>query len=139
MEILAVVNGVTLYDDFAHHPTAISATLKGLKYHVKDQRIFAIVEPRSNTMRSGIHADALPRSMRDADLAIIYQPEGINLNITEFGVQENNLCILQSLDQVVDLLIERSSPGDHLVFMSNGSFGGVQARVKQALIEKFST
>ena len=79
MEVIAKINDVTLYDDFAHHPTAIQTTLDGLRKQVGQERIIAIVEPRSNTMRLGVHTKTLAESLGNADLAIIYQPRNYGL------------------------------------------------------------
>jgi len=137
MEVRAKVNGITIYDDFAHHPTAIASTLEGLRARVKNERIFAVVEPRSNTMRLGVHANTLPQSMQKANLAIIYRPVDTCLNITESGNISNNLCVLETLDEIIDLLIQRTRSGDHVVFMSNGSFGGIHERLEKRLTGKF--
>ena len=72
MEMRGVVNGVTVYDDFAHHPTAIATTLAGLRRKAGDARILAVLEPRSNTMKLGVMKDALPASLADADLVFCY-------------------------------------------------------------------
>ena len=137
MEIRAKVNGITIYDDFAHHPTAIASTLEGLRARVKNERIIAVVEPRSNTMRLGVHANTLPQSMQKANLAIIYRPADTHLNITESGSSSNDLRVLKTLDEIIDLLIQWSRPGDHIVFMSNGSFGGIHERVEKRLTSNF--
>jgi len=132
MEVRGVVNGITLYDDFAHHPTAIATTLEGLRARVGDARIVAILEPRSNTMKLGIHAETLGDSLKTADQALIYQaPEqGWELRASA-GVE-----VFSSLDDIVAKVISEARPGDHLVFMSNGSFGGIHGRVEEALRNK---
>ena len=75
MEVIAQINGITIYDDFAHHPTAIKLTLDGLRKQVKDERIVAIVEPRSNTMRMGVHKDTLAQSLTQADRVLMFEPD----------------------------------------------------------------
>jgi UDP-N-acetylmuramate: L-alanyl-gamma-D-glutamyl-meso-diaminopimelate ligase len=134
MEVRAVVNGITLYDDFAHHPTAIATTLEGLRARVGEARIIAVLEPRSNTMKLGVHAETLTGSLKAADLAFIYQaPEqGWELRASA-GVE-----VFASLDGVVAKLAEVARTGDHVVFMSNGSFGGIHGRVEEALRKKVS-
>ena len=132
MEVLANVNGITLYDDFAHHPTAISTTLEGLRARVGEARIIAVLEPRSNTMRLGVHAGTLAGSLKAADKALIYQaPEqGWELRASA-GIE-----VYPSLDEIVTKLTVEARPGDHVVFMSNGSFGGIHGRAEEALRNK---
>jgi UDP-N-acetylmuramate: L-alanyl-gamma-D-glutamyl-meso-diaminopimelate ligase len=129
LEVRATVNGATLYDDFAHHPTAIATTLEGLRAKVGGERIIAVLEPRSNTMKLGVHADTLAGSLKAADSAIIYHPPGQDWEIRAAeGVQ-----VLDSLEAIVAKLAAEARPGDHLVFMSNGSFGGIHGKVEEAL------
>jgi len=137
MEIRATIGGITLYDDFAHHPTAIASTLEGLRAHVKTQRIIAIVEPGSNTMRAGVHADALPISMEAADMGILYQPLESTLNIGDYAKKKGDLRLLNSIDGIVDLVCREAHSGDHVVFMSNGAFAGIQERVESLLNKQF--
>lgn len=129
LEVRAVVDGVTLYDDFAHHPTAIATTLEGLRAKVGEERIIAVLEPRSNTMKLGVHADSLEESLKAADFAIIYQPPEQNWTVSPTA----NLQVSSSLDEIVAKLVKETRPGDHLVFMSNGSFGGIHSKVEEAL------
>ena len=138
MEIRAKIGGVTLYDDFAHHPTAIASTLEGLRAQIKNQRIIAVVEPRSNTMRTGVHADALPISMNAADLRILYQPVETTLNISDYATNNGDLRIFNSIDGIVDLVCREARSGDHVVFMSNGAFAGIHERVESLLNEKIT-
>ena len=129
MEVIAKINGITLYDDFAHHPTAIQSTLDGLRKQVKTGKIIAIVEPRSNTMRMGIHTQSLAESLKLADLAIIYQPENLDWDLTELKVYANNIEICTTLDAIINRLKMESTPDSHFVLMSNGSFGGIYQRL----------
>lgn len=133
MEIRACVRGITLYDDFAHHPTAIATTLEGLRSRVGDQRIIAIVEPRSNTMRLGIHADALAASLACADAAILYWPEEIVWDLERVAAASERISTCDSIDGIVDRLRRECREGDHLVFMSNGGFGGIHEKTERAL------
>lgn len=133
MEIRAVVNQITIYDDFAHHPTAIQTTLQGLRARVKTGRILAIVEPRSNTMRLGYHADTLPDALSDADIAIVFHSE--DFPDSPVAASESEIICMESVDAIVRYLKQESRPGDHLVFMSNGSFGGIYDLVETALKE----
>ena len=133
MEVIAAINGVTLYDDFAHHPTAIATTLDGLRKQVGQERIIAIVEPRSNTMRLGVHTQTLAKSLDQADLAIIYQPKNLDWNLSDLKNHADNIVICQSLDDIIDKLKVEARSGGHFVLMSNGSFGGIYQRLQDAL------
>ncbi len=133
MEVIASINGVTLYDDFAHHPTAIQTTLDGLRKQVGPGRIIAIVEPRSNTMRLGVHTKTLAESLADADLAIIYQPEAMGWDLSELKKYADNIEIIPSLDGIIAKLKFEARYGGHFVLMSNGSFGGIYQRLQNAL------
>ena len=133
MEIIATMNDVTLYDDFAHHPTAIATTLDGLRKQVGQERIIAIVEPRSNTMRLGVHTATLAKSLDLADLAIIYQPQNLDWNLSALKDHADNIDICQSLDDIIEKLKVEARLGGHFVLMSNGSFGGIYQRLQDAL------
>jgi UDP-N-acetylmuramate: L-alanyl-gamma-D-glutamyl-meso-diaminopimelate ligase len=133
MEVIANINGVTIYDDFAHHPTAIQTTLDGLRKQVGQERIIAIVEPRSNTMRLGVHTKTLAESLGNADLAIIYQPEALGWNLSELKKYAGNIEICSSLDDIIAKLKYEARYGGHFVLMSNGSFGGIYQRLQDAL------
>lgn len=129
MEVLATINGVTLYDDFAHHPTAIETTLDGLRKQVGNERIIAIVEPRSNTMRLGVHTETLAKSLSNADHAIIYQPPSLAWNLSDLKKYALNIEICQTLEEIIDKLKLEARYGGHFVLMSNGSFGGIHQRL----------
>jgi UDP-N-acetylmuramate: L-alanyl-gamma-D-glutamyl-meso-diaminopimelate ligase len=133
MEVIASFNGVTLYDDFAHHPTAIEMTLDGLRKQVGQEPIIAIVEPRSNTMRLGVHTKTLAESLGKADLAIIYQPESMGWDLSELKKYAGNIEICQSLDDIIAKLKFEARYGGHFVLMSNGSFGGIYQRLQDEL------
>jgi len=133
LEVRACVNGVTLYDDFAHHPTAIATTLEGLRARVDNARIIAVLEPRSNTMRMGVHVDTLADSLKAADRAIIFQPDDLGWDAENATKGAKHISTCHSLDSLVDQLARDARPGDHLVFMSNGSFGGIHKKVEDAL------
>ncbi|MBC8379855.1 MAG: UDP-N-acetylmuramate:L-alanyl-gamma-D-glutamyl-meso-diaminopimelate ligase [Methylobacter sp.] len=126
-------NGVTIYDDFAHHPTAIQTTLDGLRKQVGVERIIAIVEPRSNTMRLGVHTKTLAESLENADLAIIYQPEAMGWDLGELKKYADNIEICSSLDEIIAKLKFEARYGGHFVLMSNGSFGGIYQRLQDEL------
>lgn len=133
MEVIAKIKGVTLYDDFAHHPTAIQMTLQGLRKHVGTEKIIAVVEPRSNTMRMGIHRKVFAESLLLADRALIYQPENLNWDLSELQNFADNIKICTSIDEIVLELQQEVAPESHFLMMSNGSFGGIYQRLKQEL------
>lgn len=133
MEVIASINGVTIYDDFAHHPTAIQTTLDGLRKQVGQERVIAIVEPRSNTMRLGVHTKTLAESLGNADLAIIYQPEAMGWDLGELKKYAGNIEICRSLDDIIAKLKFEARYGGHFVLMSNGSFGGIYQRLQDEL------
>lgn len=133
MEVLAKIDDVTIYDDFAHHPTAIQTTLDGLRKQVGGERIIAIVEPRSNTMRLGIHTETLAKSLAAADLAIIYQPPALGWDLSVLKQYAANIEILPSIEDIIARLKLEARYGGHFVLMSNGSFGGIYQQLQQAL------
>jgi UDP-N-acetylmuramate: L-alanyl-gamma-D-glutamyl-meso-diaminopimelate ligase len=129
MEVIANINGVTLYDDFAHHPTAIETTLDGLRKQVGSERIIAIVEPRSNTMRLGVHTESLAKSLHDADMALLYQPDNLGWDLSGLKQYAKNIEICRTLDEIITKLKQEARYGGHFVLMSNGSFGGIYQKL----------
>ncbi|KAF3982134.1 MAG: UDP-N-acetylmuramate:L-alanyl-gamma-D-glutamyl-meso-diaminopimelate ligase [Methylococcales symbiont of Hymedesmia sp. n. MRB-2018] len=129
MEIIANIKGITLYDDFAHHPTAIKTTLDGLRKKVANETIIAIVELRSNTMRMGIYTESLAQSLALADSAIIYQPADLDWDLTKVLNYADNIQLCTSLDDIIRQLKTEVDSVKHLVLMSNGSFGGISQRL----------
>ena len=130
MEIIVQRNGITVYDDFAHHPTAIQTTLDGLRQKVGQQKILAIVEPRSNTMRLGVHTQTLAESLAQADQAIIYQPDNLGWDLSQLLNYAKNIEINNSLDAIIDRIKAEAGQDTHVLLMSNGSFGGIYQRLK---------
>ena len=134
MEIRGTVNGVTVYDDFAHHPTAIRTTLDGLRKQVgKQQRILAIFEPRSNTMKLGTMKSQLPWSLEQADLSFCHSGGldwDANAALVSMGAKAQ---VASSIDDLVQQVMAHVQPGDQLLCMSNGGFGGVHERLINAL------
>jgi len=133
MELRGVIDNIHIYDDFAHHPTAIDTTLHGLRQRIRHQRLIAVIEPRSNTMRMGIHAKQLPQSLIHADLAYIYLPPQLDWTPGNPGDLPPNLHISSDLDGLITELAHLARPGDHFVFMSNGAFGNIHSRFLDAL------
>ncbi len=140
MEVRGQVGRVTVYDDFAHHPTAISSTLQGLRAHVGDEPIIAILEPRSNTMRMGVHQRTLVPALQQADDVLIYQPAGINWDMTAIlNSIDENITLFSDVDKIVhaavDLVQGRAGDALHILVMSNGGFENIHSRLLTALRE----
>ncbi|WP_425055837.1 UDP-N-acetylmuramate:L-alanyl-gamma-D-glutamyl-meso-diaminopimelate ligase [Pseudomonas abyssi] len=134
MEKLAEINGISVYDDFAHHPTAIATTLAGLRAQIGDAPLIAVIEPRSNTMRLGSHMTALPTSVADASQVFWYQPAGLDWSLD--GVVAGSPVPAQvsdDLDAIVEQVVASATPQTRVVVMSNGGFGGIHQRLIQAL------
>ena len=133
LEVRGKVNGVTVYDDFAHHPTAIETTLAGLRSKVGDARILAVLEPRSNTMKLGVMKEALAGSLRDAQRVFCYT-QGLGWDAAAALAPLGGLAACyDQLDALVAGVVSAAKPGDHVLVMSNGGFGGVHARLLEAL------
>lgn len=134
MEKLIEINGISLYDDFAHHPTAIATTLAGLRASIGEQRLIAIIEPRSNTMRLGSHMSALAPSVAQASEVIWYQPPGLDWSLE--SVVANSPVPAQvatDINAIIEQVVVSAQPGTRIVIMSNGGFGGIHQKMKQAL------
>ncbi len=135
LENLGSARGITVYDDFAHHPTAIRTTLAGLRARVGAARIVVAMEPRSNSMRLGAHAAEIAPSLDDADVVVfLHRPElAWDANSVMSALRGTGNAVA-----TVDALVERlgviAQPGDHLVFMSNGGFEGAPRRTLAALL-----
>jgi UDP-N-acetylmuramate: L-alanyl-gamma-D-glutamyl-meso-diaminopimelate ligase len=134
MEVRGSVRGITVYDDFAHHPTAIRLTVNGLRRSLpQGQRIIAVFEPRSNTMKLGTMKAQLPWSLEEADIAICHSG-GLDwdaaLALAPMGKRAH---VAASVDEAVALVRQVAQPGDHVLCMSNGGFGGIHAKLLAAL------
>jgi UDP-N-acetylmuramate: L-alanyl-gamma-D-glutamyl-meso-diaminopimelate ligase len=137
METKGVVNNITVYDDFAHHPTAIETTLAGLRSKLdaafSHARILAVLEPRSNTMKLGVMKNALPASLKDADLVFCY---GANLGWDAAEALKpiaNKAKTFDDLTMLVSEICKVAQSGDHILVMSNGGFGGVHQKILDGL------
>jgi UDP-N-acetylmuramate: L-alanyl-gamma-D-glutamyl-meso-diaminopimelate ligase len=133
MEVRGVVNDITIYDDFAHHPTAITTTVAGLRAKVGKARILAVLEPRSNTMKLGVMKAALPASLLDADLVFCY---GANLGwdaAEALASIKDKATVYDDLPWLVEAIVQQAKPGDQILVMSNGGFGGIHAKLLERL------
>ncbi len=138
MEVRAVINNITIYDDFAHHPTAIHSTLQGLRKHVGTSPIIAILEPRSNTMRMGIHKNTLGKSLAIADEILLYQPEKLDWDLADsVDSTEQQIQIFDNIEAIINYIIDNTQGGEHVLIMSNGAFGGIHGKLIQQLENKY--
>jgi UDP-N-acetylmuramate: L-alanyl-gamma-D-glutamyl-meso-diaminopimelate ligase len=130
MECLADVHSIKVYDDFAHHPTAIKTTLAGLRAKVGSEKIIAVIEPRSNTMRMGVHKDALNLSCTDADDVLWYQPANVDWAMENVVNQSPVPAkLLRDIDDVIHCALALAEADTHIVIMSNGGFGGIHQKM----------
>ena len=137
MEVLGERRGIIVYDDFAHHPTAIATTLAGLRARVGDARILVAMEPRSNSMRLGAHADALAPSLDDADAVVFLHRPGLAWDAGRIVASLRGEGVaVPDVDTLLATLADRARHGDHVVFMSNGGFDGAPHRFFAALQEQ---
>jgi UDP-N-acetylmuramate: L-alanyl-gamma-D-glutamyl-meso-diaminopimelate ligase len=134
LEVRGTVNGVVVYDDFAHHPTAIATTLEGVRRKAGSGRVVAVLEPRSNTMKLGTHKAALADSLRAADRVYVYQSPEVKWDVADAMQPLGLLAVVHTdLARLTAALVSEARPGDHFVLMSNGSFGGLHERLLAAL------
>ncbi|WP_283440229.1 UDP-N-acetylmuramate:L-alanyl-gamma-D-glutamyl-meso-diaminopimelate ligase [Noviherbaspirillum suwonense] len=141
MEVRGTVNGVTVYDDFAHHPTAIATTVAGLRRQAGGARILAVLEPRSNTMKLGAMKDALPGSLADADLVYGYGAasgkDALGWSLAEaLAPLGERASAFDDIDALVSAIARDARPGDLVLAMSNGGFGGVHQKLLDALARR---
>ncbi|AAZ26020.1 UDP-N-acetylmuramate:L-alanyl-gamma-D-glutamyl-meso-diaminopimelate ligase [Colwellia psychrerythraea] len=141
-ELRGIVNNISVYDDFAHHPTAIAKTLAGVRAKLSQQeseqeqvgRIFAVLEPRSNTMRSGVHKESLPKSLIDADQVFIYQGEQVTWSVSDLIKQCKPACQVEdNVERLVESIAQQAQAGDIIVVMSNGGFADIHNKLLNRL------
>ncbi|WP_417704141.1 UDP-N-acetylmuramate:L-alanyl-gamma-D-glutamyl-meso-diaminopimelate ligase [Rheinheimera aquimaris] len=138
MELKADIADIRVYDDFAHHPTAISTTLQGIRNKVGGKRVLAVLEPRSNTMRMGVHQAALPLALALADQVYLYEPANANWSLDALARSlAPKASLSRDIDALVQLLADQAMPGDSIVIMSNGGFGGIHDKLIGALTAKW--
>ena len=133
MELCGVANEITVYDDFAHHPTAIQTTLEGLRNKVNDARIIAVLEPRSNTMKMGTWQDRLAESLKAADLVFCYTSNlgwDVQKALEPMG---SKAVSSDNLEKLIEAITVATHPGDYVLIMSNGGFGGIQKKILKSL------
>jgi len=134
MELLSHENEVSIYDDFAHHPTAISSTLDGLRKKVGSDRIIVVLEPRSNTMKLGTLSADLSSSLMLADKVVIFQDKLLSWDAKKTLADiQDKLNVFDEIDNIVNYLLNEIKTGDHVVIMSNGGFGGIHTKLVSAI------
>ncbi|MDE0754561.1 MAG: UDP-N-acetylmuramate:L-alanyl-gamma-D-glutamyl-meso-diaminopimelate ligase [Woeseiaceae bacterium] len=137
MERTATVSDIAIYDDFAHHPTAIKSTIAGVKKRYPGHRVIVALEPRSNTMKMGIHDDTLADSLAAADLVLVYRPSDSNDQFDSiFTSLGSRVTVFGDYDSLVANLCSTLKAGDQMIFMSNGGFGASRQKLTMALQNK---
>lgn len=134
LELKGTENNITVYDDFAHHPTAIELTLGGLRNKVGDEKIIAVLEPRSATMKRGVHKETLAASLKQADSVYLYQPDNIDWSVEEVAAQcHQHAFVGDNMSEFVAKIVAEAKPGEHILVMSNGGFEGIHDKLLHAL------
>ena len=133
LELLGKPNEIAVYDDFAHHPTAVKTTLEGLRNAAGENRVVAVIEIRSNTMKRGTHKEELVPATEHADLVFWFEPGGLDWSMTEAASELNGHFVFRDTNQLHDALVQQLHSGDHVVIMSNGSFSGIHRQLLQSL------
>lgn len=134
MEVRGEVAGITVYDDFAHHPTAIQTTLSGLRDKIGAARILAVLEPRSNTMRLGVHRDSLAPALAAADRVWLFEPQDLSWDLADVArAARPKTEVMNNLEALLAGVLDTAQAGDHVVIMSNGGFGGFHEKLLTAL------
>jgi len=137
MECLGVINDITVYDDFAHHPTAIEKTLEALRQHVGEARIISILEPRSNTMRMGVHRSSLGESLSKSDRCFLLEPDDLDWDLKSvIDTKDGKSQTFSDIESIIESVVKIVQAGDHILIMSNGGFGGIHSRLIEALKAK---
>ena len=130
MERTATIGDIVLYDDFAHHPTAIRKSIAGMKRRFPDKRLVVALEPRSNTMRMGVHAETLSQSLEQADRVFVFRPAGMDASFeASLSPLGERVTVVDDYDALVSGMEEDVRAGDHVVFMSNGGFGAARQKL----------
>jgi UDP-N-acetylmuramate: L-alanyl-gamma-D-glutamyl-meso-diaminopimelate ligase len=134
LELKGEVDQVRVYDDFAHHPTAIATTIAGLRARIGNRKLVAVLEPRSNTMKMGVHQDSLAQSLIQADRVLLFQDSGLNWSLKQVSdMLGDHVSVFDSVDAIVNTLQKEAAQGDEILVMSNGGFGGIHQKILEAL------
>ena len=139
LEVRGVIAGVTVYDDFAHHPTAIAETLAAMGEVRGSGKVYAVLEPRSNTMRMGVHKDALADSLQAADEVFLYQPENMDWNLADVVASSKvPAAVYDTTNKIIEKLCQQVDAGDHILIMSNGGFEAIHQRLLDVLKDQIA-
>ncbi|PVZ65470.1 UDP-N-acetylmuramate:L-alanyl-gamma-D-glutamyl-meso-diaminopimelate ligase [Pelagibaculum spongiae] len=142
MELRGTIRQIEVYDDFAHHPSAIETTIDGLKQRLNSRaktngnkvgRLLAVLEPRSNTMRLGVHKNTLAGSLQQADAVFLFQPDNINWSLQDNMSDLASVEVSEKVDELVKKVCQLAQPGDAILVMSNGGFGGIHQKLLDGL------
>ncbi|WP_273152353.1 UDP-N-acetylmuramate:L-alanyl-gamma-D-glutamyl-meso-diaminopimelate ligase [Methylophaga thiooxydans] len=137
LELRGEVDNIRVYDDFAHHPTAIATTIAGLRAKIGNKKLVAVLEPRSNTMKMGVHQDALAQSLIQADRVLLLQDSDLKWSLKQVTDElGDHVSVFDSIDTIVKTLQTEAQQGDEIVVMSNGGFGGIHQRILDALEQR---
>jgi UDP-N-acetylmuramate: L-alanyl-gamma-D-glutamyl-meso-diaminopimelate ligase len=137
LELRGEVADIRVYDDFAHHPTAVATTLKGLRDRNEQRRVIAILEPRSNTMRMGVHQDSLAGALSLADQVLLYQPADLSWSLDAVTAELGDKAVeADSIDTILNYVAEHAQAGDDIVVMSNGGFANIHQRLLDTLNDR---
>ena len=137
MELYGEVKGIRVYDDFAHHPTAIESTIKGLKANIGERKLIAILELRSNTMRMGIHKESLANCLQVADRVILFNQSDMDWSLSTVQQQLGEKATIEvSIDDIVGLIRDEAMRGDEILIMSNGGFCGIHEKILTVLAKR---
>ncbi|MFM2482166.1 UDP-N-acetylmuramate:L-alanyl-gamma-D-glutamyl-meso-diaminopimelate ligase [Celerinatantimonas sp. YJH-8] len=132
LEKLAEIHGVSVYDDFAHHPTAVRATLQAVRANIGNAPLTAVLEPRSNTMKLGVHQQSLVESLQIADRQMIYSG-GVDWDVKQLFAGQASASCFDDLETLIENIVASCQPHEHIVIMSNGGFGGLHQKLIAAL------
>lgn len=134
LEVKGEVDQVRVYDDFAHHPTAIATTIAGLRARIGNRKLVAVLELRSNTMKMGVHQDSLAQSLIQADRVLLFQDAGLNWSLKQVSdTLGEHVSVFDSVEAIVNTLQKEAAQGDEILVMSNGGFGGIHQKILEAL------
>lgn len=137
LELRGEVDNIRVYDDFAHHPTAIATTIAGLRARIGNRKLVAVLEPRSNTMKMGVHQDALAQSLIQADRVLLFQDAGLKWSLKQVSESlGEHVSVHDSVDGIVKALQKEAGQGDEILVMSNGGFGGIHQKILEALASR---
>jgi UDP-N-acetylmuramate: L-alanyl-gamma-D-glutamyl-meso-diaminopimelate ligase len=136
MELRGVIADISVYDDFAHHPTAIATTLEALRAKVGNKRIIAVTDLRSNTMRSGLHKNTIAPALEKSDINLIHKPLEVDWKLAEY---DENTSVYDDTEVLLSKLLTVVSPGDQVLIMSNGGFDGIHQKLLNALTNQYAS